>query len=210
MKLFKLALLMLIPFFAITNVNAAQLQEGTTHLAITPPQPTSTEEGVIEVIEIFSYGCSHCHRFEPILERWLKTKPDNVKFVQLPAIFNNVLAIYARAFYTAESLGVLDKIHKPFFEAIHMQKRRMNTEAEIAELFVEHGVEREKFDKTFRSFAVESKVRRAAELGRRYGVQATPSMVVNGKYITDPGKTNGFRGMINTVDSLIEQEQKGS
>ena len=210
MKLFKLALLMLVPFFAITNANAAQLQEGTTHFTITPPQPTSTEEGTIEVIEIFSYGCSHCHRFEPILERWLKTKPDNVKFVQLPAIFNDVLAMYARAFYTAESLGVLDKIHKPFFEAIHMQKRRMNTEAEIKDLFVEHGVDEEKFDKTFRSFAVEAKVRRAAELGRRYGVQATPSMVVNGKYITDPGKTNGFRGMINTIDSLIEQEQKGS
>ena len=210
MKLFKFALLMLIPFFAMTSVNAAQLQEGTTHLAITPAQPTSAEEGVIEVIEVFSYGCSHCHRFEPILERWLKTKPDNVKFVQLPAIFNNTLALYARAFYAAEALGVLDKIHKPFFEAIHMQKRRMNTEAEIAELFAEHGVDQKKFEKAFRSFAVEAKVRRAAELGRRYGVQATPSMIVNGKYITDPGKTNGFQGMINTVNALIEQEKKGS
>lgn len=209
MKLFKLALLMLVPFFALTSVNAAQLQEGTNYLAITPPQPTSADEGMIEVVEIFSYGCSHCHRFEPIIERWLKTKPDNVKFVQLPAIFNGTLAMYARAFYAAEALGALDKIHKPFFEAIHLQKRRMNTEAEIADLFAENGVDKKDFEKAFRSFAVEAKVRRASELGRRYGVQATPSMVVNGKYITDPGKTNGFQGMINTVNALVEKENKG-
>lgn len=206
MKLFKLALLMLVPFVFMPNANAAQLQEGATHLAITPAQPTSADEGMIEVIEIFSYGCSHCHRFEPILERWLKTKPANVKFVQLPAIFNGTLAMYARAFYAAEALGVLDKIHTPFFEAIHLQKRRMNTETEIAALFAEHGVDQKKFEKAFRSFAVEAKVRRAAELGKRYGVQATPSMVVNGKYITDPGKTNGFQGMISVVNDLVKQE----
>jgi len=206
MKFFKLALLMLVPLFAMPSVNAAQLQEGTTHLTITPAQPTSADEGMIEVVEIFSYGCSHCHRFEPMLERWLKTKPANVKFVQLPAIFNGTLAMYARAFYAAEALGVLDKIHAPFFEAIHLQKRRMNTEAEIAALFAEHGVDQKKFEKAFRSFAVEAKVRRAAELGKRYGVQATPSMVVNGKYITDPGKTNGFQGMINVVNQLVKQE----
>lgn len=209
MKLFKLALLMLVPFFVMTSVNAEQLQEGTNYLAITPPQPTSVDEGKIEVVEIFSYGCSHCHRFEPIIERWLQTKPDNVTFVRLPAIFNDTLAMYARAFYAAEALGVLDKIHKPFFEAIHLQKRRMNTEAEIADLFAENGVSKEDFEKAFRSFAVEAKVRRATELGRRYGVQATPSMVVNGKYITDPGKTNGFQGMLNVVNALIEKESKG-
>lgn len=206
MKLFKLALLMLIPFIAVGGVNAAQLQEGTTYLAIVPPQPTSAEEGKIEVVEIFSYGCSHCHRFEAMLERWLKNKPDNVEFVRLPAIFNDTLALYARAFYTAEALGVLDQIHLPFFEAIHLQKRRLNSEEEIAQLFVENGVEREKFEKAFRSFAVETKVRRAAELGKRYGVRATPSMVVNGKYLTDPGKTNGFRGMLETVEALVEKE----
>ncbi|ALP54294.1 hypothetical protein Tel_14710 [Candidatus Tenderia electrophaga] len=206
MKLFKLALLTLIPFFAMSGAHAAPLQEGVTHVAIVPAQPTSTDEGKIEVVEIFSYGCSHCHRFEPMLERWLKNKPDNVEFVRLPAIFNSTLALYARAFYAAEALGVLDQIHQPFFEAIHLQKRRMNSEEEIAQLFVEHGVDRDKFDKAFRSFAVEAKVRRAAELGKRYGVRATPSMVVNGKYITDPGKTNGFRGMIETVNALVEKE----
>jgi len=206
MKLFKLALLLLVPFFALTNVQAAQPQSSAPYQAITPPQPTNADEGMVEVIEIFSYGCSHCHRFEPMLERWLKNKPGNVKFVRLPAIFNATLAMYARAYYTAEALNVLDKVHTPLFEAIHLQKRRMDSEAEIAALFVEHGVDEKQFEKAFRSFSVEAKVRRAAELGKRYGVQATPSMVVNGKYITDPGMTQGFQGMINIVNQLVSQE----
>lgn len=202
MKLFKIAALLLVPFFSL----AVQAQDNTLYKPITPPQPTSADEGMVEVIEIFSYGCSHCFRFEPMLERWVKNKPDNVKFVQMPAIFNDTLAMYARAFYVAEALDVLDKVHMPMFEAIHMQKRRMSSEAEIASLFAEHGVDQATFEKTFRSFAVEAKVRRAAELGKRYGLQATPSMVVNGKYITDPGMTNGFQGMINLIDTLVKKE----
>lgn len=206
MKLFKLTLLLFVSLFTLPNLAAAQVQGTALYQPIIPVQPTSAEEGMIEVVEIFSYGCSHCHRFEPMLERWLKTKPANVKFVRLPAIFSPTLALYARAFYAAEALGVLDKIHKPFFDAIHVQKKRMNSEAEIAALFAEHGVDQKKFEKAFRSFAVEAKVRRAAELGKRYGVEATPSMVVNGKYITNPGKTNGFQGMINVINQLVKQE----
>lgn len=199
----------MVPFFA-ANTAMAAAQEGVNYKTIVPAQPTETGEK-IEVIEIFSYGCGHCHRFEPALKRWLKNKPDNVEFTHMPAIFNQQLALYARAYYAAEALGVLDKVHMPFFEAIHLQKRRLDSEEAIAELFEENGVDRKKFGKAFRSFSVESKVKRAAELGRRYGVEATPSMVVNGKYITNPGQgQQGFKGMLKTVDELIASETKGS
>ncbi len=209
MRFIKLALLFMVPFFA-ANTAMAAAQEGLNYKMIVPAQPTATGDK-IEIIEIFSYGCSHCHRFEPVLERWLKNKSDNIEFIHMPAIFNQQLALYARAFYAAQALGVLDKVHMPFFDAIHLQKRRLDTEEAIADLFEENGVDREKFSKAFRSFSVEAKVKRAAELGRRYGVQATPSMVVNGKYITNPGDARqGFRGMLNTVDELIAKESKGS
>jgi len=209
MRFIKLALLFMIPFFA-ANTAMAAAQEGLNYKSIVPAQPTATGEK-IEIIEIFSYGCSHCHRFEPVLERWLKNQSDNIEFIHMPAIFNQQLALYARAFYAAQALGVLDKVHMPFFDAIHLQKRRFNSEEDIADLFAENGVDREKFSKAFRSFSVEAKVKRAAELGRRYGVQATPSMVINGKYITNPGDAKqGFRGMLKTVDELIAKESKGS
>lgn len=208
MRFIKLAMLLLVSAFAI-NIAVAQSSSSDTYKNIVPPQPTSTGNK-IEVVEIFSYGCSHCHRFEATLERWLKSKPDNVEFVRLPAIFSPQLALLARAYYTAEALSVLDKVHKPLFDAIHMQKRRLGSEDEIAEVFVENGVSKDDFHKAFRSFSVEAKVRRASELGKRYGVEATPSMVINGKYITNPGMNNiGFDGMINVVNQLVTKESKG-
>jgi thiol:disulfide interchange protein DsbA len=208
MRLIKLAMLLLVSAFTL-NTAVAQEANNAPYKNIVPPQPTSTG-AKIEVIEIFSYGCSHCFRFEATLERWLKDKPANVEFVRLPAIFSPQLAIYARAYYAAEALGAIDKVHKPLFDAIHMEKRKLATEDEIAEVFVANGVKKEDFHKAFRSFSTEAKVRRAQELGKRYGVEATPSMVVNGKYITNPGMANiGFDGMINQVNQLAAKESKG-
>lgn len=208
MRLMKIATLFLLSAFALTPA-FAQLAPPAPYKNIVPPQPTSSGNK-IEVVEIFSYGCSHCHRFEATLERWLKNKPDNVEFVHLPAIFSPQLALFARAYYAAEALGVVDKVHKPLFNAVHVQKRRLSSEDEIAEVFVENGVNKDDFHKAFRSFSVEAKVRRAAELGKRYGLEATPSMVVNGKYITNPGMDNiGFDGMLKEVDKLIAKESKG-
>lgn len=208
MRFIKLAMLFLVSAFVLNTTAIAQEGSSGPYKNIVPPQPTSSGSK-IEVVEIFSYGCSHCHRFEATLERWLKSKPDNVEFVRLPAIFSPQLALYARAYYAAEALGVIDKVHKPMFDAIHMQKRRITSEDEIAEVFAENGVSKDDFHKAFRSFSVEAKVRRAAELGKRYGVEATPSMVVNGKYITDPGMSNGFDGMVNLVNQLVAKENKG-
>jgi thiol:disulfide interchange protein DsbA len=208
MKSLKLALSMLISLFIVTTASAVEYQEGAAYQLIVPAQPTSIE-GKIEVAEVFSYGCSHCYRFEPILERWLKTKPKNVEFIRIPAIFSPQLELYARAFYAAEALGALDKIHKPFFDAIHLQKLPLNDEAAIGDLFEKNGVSRADFIKAFRSFSVDAKMRRAAELGKRYGIQATPSMVVNGKYRLDPGMTGGANGMMNVVDYLAAKEKSG-
>ncbi len=205
--------LMLTPVLAITQAAAATFQEGESYQLVVPPQPTSDEKK-IEVVEIFSYLCPHCHRFQPLVDRWLKNAPDNVVFVRMPAIFNQNMLLYARAYYAADALDVLDDVHMALFDAIHREKRRLNTADAIGEVFVENGVAKKDFEKAFRSFAVESKVRRAMELTRRYAIAATPSIIVNGKYRLDPGmpKTapQGTAGMFNVTDYLIKLDSSGS
>ena len=97
---------------------AAPYNEGEHYEAITPAQPTSSKDQV-EVVEMFWYGCPHCFRLEPFVDRWLKKKPANVKFVRMPGVFRPSWEIHARAYYTAEILGVVDKVHRPMFDAIH-------------------------------------------------------------------------------------------
>lgn len=186
---------------------AAALTEGQDYESLTPPQPTNSGNK-IEVMELFWYGCPHCYQFEPTLQKWLKTKPANVEFVRVPGIFNPQWAVLGRAFYTAEALGVLDKVHDQLFAAVHELKRPLNNEDQLAAFFVEQGVKEDDFRKAFRSFTVESKVRRAQEISQRSGAKGVPTMIVNGKYRTGaslPG-VGSHANTIKVVDQLIQQE----
>jgi len=192
------------------TASAADIVAGQHYKEIVPEQPKFKGDAKIEVVEIFWYGCPHCHRFRPFMEEWLKTKPANVTYTRMPAVLRPSWAIHARAYFTAEALGVADETHDALFNAIHVNKRRLNTEDELAEFYAEHGVEKDKFLKAFNSFAVESKLRRATELARRYGVFATPTVVINGKYRTDGTMSEkGFDGMIETIDYLVKKESEG-
>lgn len=190
-----------------SNSLAAPFNTGEHYAQITPPQPTTSQDKV-EVVELFWYGCPHCYRLEPYVKRWLKKKPANVKFVRMPGVFRDSWEIHARAYYTAEILGAVDKVHHPMFEAIHEQKRQMNTEAAIMALFKQHGVAEKDFKRVFRSFAVETKLRRARDMGQRYGVRGVPALIVNGKYRTAAQEAGGNVQVFQVVDYLVKQESK--
>ena len=106
----------------VAGAQPVRFQEGVHYDRLAEPVPTSTSDK-IEVVEVFWYGCPHCFRLEPKVERWLKTKPDNVEFVRIPAVFGRRWEAGAWAFYIAQKLAILDKINQSFFDAIHVHKR---------------------------------------------------------------------------------------
>ena len=207
MKIFARSLLLLLTVFPLL-VHSATFEEGRNYQRIVPAQPTEAGKGKIEVVELFWYACPHCYRFQPYLARWLKNKPADVVYRRMPAIFSDRWALLGRAFCTAQALGIVDRIHQPLFDAIHAEKRRMDSEEALMAFFAEQGVSNDDFRKTFHSFAVDAKVRRAREMSRRYQAQATPSVVINGKYILNPDNSDGnFNTMIKIMDYLIDKER---
>jgi len=201
-----LLLLTFVPLFT----QAATYEEGTDYTRIIPAQPTEAPKGKIEVVELFWYGCPHCFRFQPYIERWAKDLPADVVYRRMPAILGPNWELLARAYYTAEALGITNSIHRPLFDAIHAQKRRMDSEERLQAFFAEQGVNKDDFTKAFNSFWVDTKVRNALEMSRRYQAQATPSVVINGKYILNPDNTQGnFNTMIKVMNFLIDKERAG-
>ncbi|WP_455196302.1 thiol:disulfide interchange protein DsbA/DsbL [Kaarinaea lacus] len=197
--------LALLPGLAVA---APTYKEKIHYERVLPAQPTTTGDKV-EVVEMFWYGCPHCNSLEPYVNRWLKKKPAQAEFVRMPAIFRPEWELHARAYYTAEILGVLEKTHAAMFEAIHQQKRRLSTDAEIQKLFAEHGVSTEDFNRVFRSFAVEAKIRRAKDMSERYGIRGVPALIVNGKYRTGAQLAGGNANIFRVVDFLVAQESQG-
>ena len=121
--------------------------------AITPPVRTTSGEK-IEVGEFFWYGCGHCYSFEPVLEQWKKTLATDVLFKGIPAVWRPDMELHAKAYYTAEALGVLPTMHRILFQAMNVDRKRLASQDEIAALFVANGVTEEDFNKTFTSFTI--------------------------------------------------------
>ncbi len=187
------------------QVGVESFKEGTDYERIDPPQPTA-DPSKIEVIEFFWYGCPHCYHFEPELNAWLKSKPDNVLFIRQPAIFNATWAAHAKAYFTAQALGIVDKVHDDFYDAIQNKKRALESEKDLAKFFAEHGVSQADFQKAYHSFAVDTSMRQAEAMAARYGVTGTPSISVNGKYRTSGPLAKTYARMIAITDFLIAKE----
>jgi thiol:disulfide interchange protein DsbA len=174
---------------------------------LSPAQPTSTDNGKIEVAEVFMFGCPGCFGFEPHVLRWLGNKADYVNFVRIPAPWNPAAVLHARAYYTAEALGKAAEIEGPFFNEIHVNRNFLDSEAKLAAFFRQHGVDEATFTSTFNSFAVNTKIKRGEELIRRYRVQSTPSVVVNGKYLTTGTQAGSYEAWFAIIDELAAREQ---
>ncbi len=187
--------------------SAAAEYEAGTHYDLISPAIRTAEPDKIEVVEFFWYGCGHCYTFEPLISKWKETLPEDVDFRGSPAIWNKPMELHARAFYAAEALGVLDELHLPLFQAMNVDRKRLGSEKEIADLFAAHGVDRADFDKAFNSFGVSSQINQANARARSAKITGTPEMMVNGKYRISTRKAGSQAGMLEIAEYLIEQER---
>lgn len=176
------------------------------YTTLVAPQPTS-DASKIEVVELFWYGCPHCYHLEPLLTKWAAGLPPDVVFVRTPAILGPSWEILARAYYTAEMLGVLDKIHEPLFKAIHEDKKKFTSEEELAKFFAAQGVDEKQFRDTLKSFGVAAKLNRSKQMTQRYGITGVPALIINGKYRTSVSDAGDQEKMLELTDKLIAKER---
>ncbi len=160
------------------------------------------------MLEFFWYGCIHCYNLEPYIENWSKKLPPDVQFRRAPAVFNDRWALDAAIFYTLEAIGALDKVHRPLFDAIHRDRLRTESKPARDEFLQKQGVDVKKFDDAFKSFGVQSRVKRATQQTIAYKIDGTPSMAVQGKYTISADQGGSREGMLQTVDYLVGQVRK--
>lgn len=176
-----------------------------THYFPTAEKLATSDDNVIEVVEMFSYTCPHCFRLEPAIDEWKQTLPENVTFTKVPAIFRDSWLELAKVYYAAEATGDLAMLHPKLFSAIHVDKRRLNTEEQLLDFVEEQGVERESFAKMMNSFTVKSKVKKALVMSQTSGITGVPSMIVNGEFRSDASSAGSAEDLFKVVDKLIEQ-----
>jgi thiol:disulfide interchange protein DsbA len=194
-------------FAALLAVPLAAAAQPLQYTELNPPQPVDAK-GKIEVLEFFWYGCPHCYTLEPHIEAWMKRLPPDVEFRRVPAVFNQRWGHDAAIYYTLEALGLVEKLHRPLFDAIHKQNLRTDSEPALSEWLQKHGVDPKKFMDTMKSFGVQSKTRRAVQQTIAYKIDGTPAMAVAGRYTVGAGQGGGQEGMLKTVDGLVAKVRK--
>jgi protein dithiol oxidoreductase (disulfide-forming) len=188
--------------------------EGTNYTRLSPAQPTSVDADKVEVIEVFWYGCPHCYALEPYIEAWDKRKASYVTFVRVPVMWNDVHRSHARLFYTLESLGKLPQANSAVWQEIHAKGNMLvgndaqETESKQLEFAGRFGVSAADFNKTYRSFAVETKLQRAEELTQRYRIDGVPKIIINGKFMADVASAGGPEKLTQLIDELAAQEHR--
>ncbi|MCH9757885.1 MAG: thiol:disulfide interchange protein DsbA/DsbL [Proteobacteria bacterium] len=197
--------------FVLLPVQAADnLKAGTDYLELQPPQPVRVPADKIEVVEFFNYSCPHCYRLQGHLAKWrAKHMRDDVVLVQQPLAFTRYNGHYARAHYTLQGLELIETLSSQIYNAIHAERKLINSKGRFLDwLAEEHDVDRERAEKMYDSFTVRSRATRAETIAGDYGVNSTPQLSVNGKYVINPGLSGSYEKLMDTLTTLVERERQ--
>lgn len=181
------------------------LVPGTDYVEIPGGQPFAPLEGKVEVVEVFAYSCGACAAFDPLVNSWKRRLPSDVRFTLLPAVFYEQ-DNFPKAYFAAEANGVADQLHPQMFTALHTERAlRPNASADdIIKYMAKHGADAARLRGTVDSFAVNAQIARTKQFIIRSGVDATPTIVVNGKYRVR-GRT--FEDILRITDQLVARER---
>jgi protein dithiol oxidoreductase (disulfide-forming) len=208
-KVVALAFVGLVSSFSAHATQALeQAWEAGKHYEVLPIAVQTSDATTVEVVEVFSYACIHCFSFDPDLNKWRSNAPAGVKFLRIPAVFNADWQLMAQAYFTAEVLDVVDKVHEHLFNAIHVESRDLRDPAVMAEVFEKYaGIEPDQFNEVYNSFSVRNRVNQAVAKGRAYKITGVPTLIVNGKYRVDGQMAGDNTRMLEVVDFLIAKER---
>lgn len=182
--------------------------EGKHYARISRPQPTRDPRRV-EVVEFFAYGCSQCYAFEPALDAWQKKLPRDVLFRRVPVAFRDgPMVMHQRLYLAIEGLGLVETLHRQVFDAIHAQRQPLETSDQIGSLAARNGVDPARLLEMMNSFAIAGKARQAAQMADGYGVEGTPSLAVDGRWLTSGPHAGSNPKSLAVADYLVARARK--
>lgn len=189
----------------------AAVERGKAYLPVKSPQLPETA-GKIEILEFFSYTCPHCFALEGTIGPWSKRLPTDASFRRLPVAFLESTLPLARAYFALESMGGLEKAHLQVFDAFQEQGVQLNREKTLFAWIGKQGLDAKRFEDSYRSFGVQAKLSRARQLAQAFDINAVPSLVVGGKYLTSAALAGGkdaLPGVLDELLALVRKEARG-
>jgi len=202
------------PLPAAGQLPAGKWVAGTNYKVLMPAQPTDAPPGKVEVLEVFWYACPHCYALEPFLAAWLKHKAPYIEFRRVPVTWQPVHQSHARLFYALEALGKESALHADIFNEMHEKKNYMFMQGNDAETLSAqtsfakaHGISAADFTNAYNSFTVQTDLSKADDLVHRYHIDGVPTIIINGKYVSDVNMAGNPANLVSLIDDLAASEK---
>jgi thiol:disulfide interchange protein DsbA len=182
---------------------AASVQAGRDYTLIEPPQPVAGG-GKIEVVEFFSYGCSHCNDFHPLITSWAAKLPKDVVFRRVPVSFSRPpWARLASIYYALEATGNVEKLDSLVFAATHKDRVIFDSNEAVANWATSKGADGKKIGDAMGSFGVQSRLKAGDQESVRYGITGVPALAVNGRYLINNSAAPNYGSLLTLVDTVV-------
>ncbi len=206
--MFKRVMLSVLALVVLAGSAAAEEFRAGTHYQVLPEKlPTSYRgEEAGEIMEIFSYSCIHCFNLEPFVTAWKQGKPDDIRFTPVPVIFNSRQIPEAKAYYAGQFLDVIEQSHPSIYNEIHVNRNRLSSDEDFAEIFERFGISESEYMDMANSFAVNTRISLAQKITQMSQIQGTPSLVVNGKYLISGQMAGGNERMFSVAEWLVRND----
>lgn len=200
-----------------SNATPANPQNGVDYRTLASPQQTDSGNKV-EVTEFFWYSCPHCYAFDPSLMDWVKKQGDKIVFKRVPVAFRESFLPQQKLYYALEAMGKTEELNKKVFNAIHVERQSLDTDAAIIDFVAKQGIDKQKFTEVYNSFGIQSKARRASQLQAAYEIDGVPTIAIDGRYITAPSIVGAGMGQkpepvlhaatLQVMDALVAKAAK--
>lgn len=196
-----------------TTTQPTTFREGRDYIVLNPPLPTRAPKEKIEVLEFFNFSCPYCFRTQGHIARWKKDNDlSDVELIHQPVVFQSANGHYARLFHTIDTIDKSAEksaeLYDKVFNTIHRARRPLNSKGRLADWLDDEGLDGDRAEKIYDSFAVRSKVKRDEKIADDYGVDSTPQFAVAGKYLINTATAGSLERMMLVVQSLVERERK--
>lgn len=193
-------------------------KEGADYTVLKTAQPTQSSGKKVEVIEFFMYHCPACNALEPVINDWVKKQGDNINFRRVHLPRTGETDPEAHLFVTLEAMNLEESLHARILATWHKENKRLTSDAENIDWVVKNGVDKAKFLSFYNSFSVISKMKSLPKTIANYGVDSTPTLVIDGRYLTNPsmiGAANSnmpreqlFQATLQVLDALVAKSKK--
>lgn len=198
-------LLLLIPALA----GAADKDGKPTFIEIKGPQVLAeADDGRVEVISFFWYGCGTCSRIDGAVSQWAAGLPQDVRFIRKHVSFGPPVDVHARIFATLRAMKLSHEADLKVFSLFLGDRKPVNSLVDLPRLAKALNVDEKQLIETFNSKEIDEEMAKLEKLMDAYHIESVPSLVIDGKYLFDIGMVRGPQDFLAQAETLINRQRQ--